>query len=408
MKKTQTKPKGYQKLTQNLEVDVAIVGGGLAGIDTAYHLSETGLSVAVLEAKTIGSGATSKTTAFLTQIIDTDFTDMVSMFGAAKTKLVWQAHGEAINTIEQIVKKEKIDCNFKRVSNYSFGQTEGDTKTLAEEAKQMKDLGFKVRLHKQNKFPFEATGALEVPNQGKYYVKPFIDAVAAKAAKNGVQIFENTKVTKISGTKKITITANGKTITAKNVIIATYDPFGNPKPTKFKKGMYVSYVMVLEIPKGKIPEAIYEDMENPYHYFRIDRGGKNDYMTIGGEDNREEIHVSHQKNFKALESFIKDTFPKMKYKIVSRWNGPILEPSDGLPLIGEYEPNKYVLCAFSGNGMTYSMISALVLRDLITGKKNPYTKLFDPKRTPTMKQLAKKGLDYGEEFMRGALKNFFK
>jgi glycine/D-amino acid oxidase-like deaminating enzyme len=405
---TKNKARQYGKLTKDLEVDVAIIGGGLAGIDTAYHLSETGLSVAVLEAKTIGSGATSKTTAFLTQIIDTDFTDMISMFGAAKTKLVWQAHGDAINTIEKIVDKEKISCNFKRCSNYEFAQSDSDLKTLGEETKQMKSLGFKVRLHKQNKFPFEAIGALEVPNQAKYYVKPFIECLAEKAQGNGVQIFENTKVTKISGSKNITLTANGKTVRAKKIIIATYDPLGNPQPTKFKKGMYISYVMVLEIPKGKIPEALYEDMANPYHYFRIDQGGKFDYMTIGGEDHREELHMSPQKNYRALTEYIKETFPKMKYKVVSQWSGPILEPSDGLPLIGEYEPNKYVVCGFSGNGMTYSMISALILRDLVTGKKNSYAKLFDPKRTPTVKQLAKKAYDYGEEFVEGAVKNFFK
>ncbi len=400
--------KTYPKLNQNIDVDVAIIGGGLAGIDIAYMLNETDLNVAVLEAKTIGSGATSKTTAFLTQIVDTDFTDLTSMFGDAKTKLIWQAHGEAINTIEKIVKKEKIDCNFKRVSNYSFGQTDDDLESLTEEAKEMKRLGFKVRLHKKNILPFQATGAIEAPNQAKYYVMPFIKAIAAKAQKNGVQIFENTKVTKISGTKNIKIIANGKTITAKKVIIATYDPFGNPRPTKFKKGMYVSYVMNLEIPKGKIQETLYEDMGNPYHYFRIDPDKKFDYMTVGGEDHRREIPMDPKKNFRALESFVKKTFPKMKYKIASKWFGPILEPSDGLPLIGEFEPNKYVVCAFSGNGMTYSMIAALLLRDLIMKKKNPWTRLFDPKRTPTMKQLTKKALDYGEEFFRGAVKNFFK
>jgi glycine/D-amino acid oxidase-like deaminating enzyme len=176
----------------------------------------------------------------------------------------------------------------------------------------------------------------------------------------------------------------------------------------FKKGMYYSYVYELEIPKGAIGEGLYEDDHNPYHYFRIDQGENNDRMIIGGEDHRKEIPIDQNRNFNALEKYIQETFPGLMYRIVKRWRGPILEPSDGLPLIGRYddkEPNRYVATAFSGNGMTYGTISGMLISDLILGKKNPWEDFYDPRRALPFKGIILKGRDYIEEFIKGVVKN---
>jgi glycine/D-amino acid oxidase-like deaminating enzyme len=96
------------------------------------------------------------------------------------------------------------------------------------------------------------------------------------------------------------------------------------------------------------------------------------------------------------------------YSLTNRWSGPILESSDGLPLIGEYDEDLYVATAFSGNGMTYSAVSASLLTDLILGKQNPYTSLYDPKRPRKLSWYWEKGKDYFEEFLNGALRNNLK
>src|SRR4051812_33346024 len=95
------KEKIYPALNANLTVDTAIVGGGLAGISTAYFLAKAGKSAAVFESAAVGSGATSKTTAFITQLVDTSISDLLSMFGPKKTKLIWESHGKAVETIEK-------------------------------------------------------------------------------------------------------------------------------------------------------------------------------------------------------------------------------------------------------------------------------------------------------------------
>jgi len=184
---------------------------------------------------------------------------------------------------------------------------------------------------------------------------------------------------------------------AKDVVIATYYPFGRQTKTHFKKGMYVSYVFKLQIPKNYLPYAIFEDTANPYHYFRTDDEGDHDSMIIGGQDHRADIPLNKEKNFIALEKWIQKTFTSMKYTIKSRWTGPILEPSDGLALIGKIKDHLYVATAFSGNGITYSTITAQIVSDLIENKKNPYAELYDPTRFLNVKSMLIKGRDYASE-----------
>ena len=395
----------YPALTGDLSADVVIIGGGLAGILTAYMLTNAGREVIVLEKDTIGSGATEYTTAFITQSIDTEYQKLIKMFGKAKAKLIKQSHGMAIDTIEAIVKKEQIDCDFKRISNFTYTNTAKDLEMLEEEYLALKKDGFDVYLKRPKYFPFKNYGALEWKNQAKFNPLKFLNALTSILKSRGTSIYEKTEVLKISGKENITVTTKDSTIKGRQVIIATYQPLGNPKQTFAKKGMYVSYVLEAQIPHGLIKEATYEDTENPYHYFRIDIGKGFDHIILGGEDHRSELKINANKTFKALEHYLIELLGSVPYKIVRKWRGPILEPSDGIALIGEFKPKHYVATAFSGNGMTYSAISAILLTSLITNKKNKWTKLYDPKRIPTVKQLLLKGKDYAEEFFKGAVKN---
>ncbi len=196
-------------------------------------------------------------------------------------------------------------------------------------------------------------------------------------------------------------------VRAQWTLTATYHPFNNPKEVLLKKGMYRSYIVEMEVPAGKYPEGTYEDMDNPYHYWRVDAGkgarGK-DRIILGGEDHRIEVPLKKEKNFDALLQYAEDIFGK-RYPVVRRWSGLIEEPIDGLAFIGEYDPRQLIATAFSGNGMTYAGISALIFRDIIAGNANALADIYRPQRMPSLTQLWKKGRDYGEEFFRGAVAN---
>jgi glycine/D-amino acid oxidase-like deaminating enzyme len=400
--------KHYPLLKKETAVEIAIVGGGLAGVLAAYQLAKAGKKVAILEADEIGKGVTTYTTGFLTNLIDTDLTDLIKMYGVKNAKLVWQSHFEAINSLEQIAKKEKIDCEFIRCDNYVYALNEKELEGLKKEKKAADKIGFDTKLVGPGYLDFAQSGAWVIRKQGKYHATKFLYGLLAALDRMGVKIYEHTEVEEIEELDYFSVQTKQGRILAQKVIIATYQPFNNPKQTLFKKGMYRSYVFEVQIPTGTFKEGIYEDMKNPYNYFRVDRGQKHDRMVIGGQDHRNEIKMAPQRNFKALEDYLQQIMNGRKYAITRKWFSRVLEPSDGLALIGETSHNQYVATAFSGNGMTYSAIASQILTDLIVKRKNPYSTLYDPKRIPSLYQLAKKGRDYTGELVGGALKNIFK
>lgn len=394
--------KGHEK------ADVVIVGGGMAGVLSAYMLRQAGKSVYLLEKGELGSGYTVCTTAFLTQSIDTDTNDLIKLFGRQGARQILASHGSAIDLIEAIQKKEKIECEFTRCSNYIYANSKRDLKDLAEEARALISLNMEVRLSEKGQdLGIKNFGYIEMRNQAKFHPMKFLYGLAERTKAAGAQIFEKSEVTDLEkldhGRQKVV--TKGGTIEADYVIVATYKPFNNPLSLYFKKGSYVSYVLEMEVEGLKLQEGTYEDTENPYHYFRVDRAKEGYRVILGGQDHRKDVPVAAEKNFKALTEYADTLIPKDKRTIARQWSGIILEPVDGLATIGPINED-HVLYAlgFSGNGMTYSAISALIFRDIVTGSDNSLIPLYHPKRHMGVKKLATKAKDYTEELIKGAIK----
>ena len=402
------KAKSYPPLRQNEQADVVVIGGGLSGIMSAYLLSQNGKKIIVLEQKSIGSGATEYTTAMITQVLDTDLPELVKMFGKELAKLAWEAGGKGIDLIEKIVETEKIDCEFMRCPAYIYASDENQILGLEEEHATAKKLGFTTKLKNDDTVNLRNFEYLELPNQAKFHPLKFLYALAGIAEKKGVKIFEQTEATEISSKDGITVSTKDAQIKTSDVIVATYKPFNKPHEVFAKKGMYKSYMLELELPKNLLAEALYWDKSNPYYYFRVDKGHAFDRMLFGGADHREELPISSAKSYAALEEHLHNILGSTEYRIIKKWTGLILEPSDGLALIGEYQPHQFLATGFSGNGMTYSAVSAMMFKDYVLGKKNVWSELFDPKRPLKASRLLLKGKDYIEEFLGGAVRNTFK
>lgn len=397
----------YPSLEKDLETDIAVIGGGMAGVLITYMLCRAGLKVVLLEKNVLGAGATLATTAFITKVIDTELSESASLFGPKVARAVWESGQTTIEELEKIIEEESISCEFTRCSNFIFANSPTQLSDLKKDFKYYKRYGIDASFEEEgSSLNFPNLGYIEIPRQAKFHPAKFLFALAEKAKKYGAQIFEHTNVKKIERKHVSIIKTNNGKVTAQNVVIATYKPLVS-KSTHLKKAMYKSYVFEVQVPKGLFKEALYEDNGNPYSYFRIDAGDDYDRMIIGGEDHKDIFGKTlEKKSFIALGKYLDQILDSRRYWISHKWAGPILEPSDGLPLIGEIAPGQYVATGFSGNGMTYSMISALLIRDLIEGSKNPWQKVYDPKRTLLQpKRLASKAKDYVEEFWNGALKN---
>ncbi len=404
----------FPKLQKNTETDVVIVGGGMAGLLSAYVLAKAGKKVTVLEKNKLAEGVTMYTTAFLTQIIDTDAEDVCRMLGLKKAKLMYASHMSGMALIERIVREEKIDCAFKRVSNFIVATTRNEAEGLEDELDVLKALDINTTLHHNHSIGFANSAVLEIKEQAKFHPLQFLSGLVPVLVSLGVEIYEDTEVqslsnqTAVAGGEHVIAKAGDFAVRAKWSITATYQPFDNPAGVFMKKGMYVSYVYEIEVPKGTYTEGLYEDMKNPYHYFRVDSSSVCDTIIVGGEDHRKEIPMDKEKNWQALTDYCNKTFGKDTYTVIRRWDGLVLEPSNGFALIGIIRKNQILVTAFSGNGMSYSGIAALMAKDIITTGKSSWDTLYNPKRYPTYTMLRIKIRDYLGEFIHGALRNMFK
>jgi glycine/D-amino acid oxidase-like deaminating enzyme len=403
--------KDYGSFSGNKSADVVIVGGGITGIVSAYLLAKAGKKVVVLEKETVGSGITSYTTAFLTQSLDTEASSLIKSFGEDTARKIFDSHGKAVNLVEKIIKEENIDCDFSRCSNYLYTHTEKDLDSLEEESKMLQSLGIHSEVVRNgSELGFDNKGYLDIKNQGKFHPLKFIFALAEKAEKLGVEFYEHSEVLKMEtaehGHQKVTLTTGE--IDAGYVIVATYKPFDNPLKLYFKKGTYVSYVIELQVKNMNLKEGVYEDTSNPYHYLRVDKHEGGHRVVLGGSDHREDVPVNKTKSFNALIEYADSIIPKENRTITHRWIGQMLEPVDGLPSIGRIDDrNVLYTIAFSGNGMTYSSIAAMMFADIISGKDNPWISVYSPLRKQSLKALLIKGRDYAQEMLGGAVKNTF-
>jgi glycine/D-amino acid oxidase-like deaminating enzyme len=404
----------YEKrpsLREYVSADAVVVGAGLTGILTAYLLAKQGIRVIVLEKASPPESMASYTTAFITVITDTLPTELAGMLGYPKMKSVLDAGSHAIDELENIVRAEQISCEFTRCAEYIVAYSSRELRALSREAAISRKAGYRWEVQEKNALSFDTAGSLLVPDQAKFHPLRFMLALQEKAEAAGAQFFDDSEVLSVSDSTPVRVQTKHAAVTAPYAILATYDPVPHAPELRMRKGAYVSYVLEAEIAKNSLPEALFLDMHNPYHYFRIDARETFDRLILGGADHRKEIPVPPEKNFRALEEYLKKHLPLLAYTLTQKWHGLILEPADGLPFIGPYKKgaNSHMAATgFSGNGMTYALIAAEIFADTIKGKESSWQKIFDPRRQISLRALAHKGIDYTREFFGGAGKNLFR
>jgi glycine/D-amino acid oxidase-like deaminating enzyme/nitrite reductase/ring-hydroxylating ferredoxin subunit len=379
-------------LKENLETDVVIVGGGIAGLSTAYCLTQSGKKVVLVEDGFIGSGETGRTTAHFVTALDNRYSDLEKAFGEEKTKLIAESHRTAIDFVENTIKKENIDCGFERLNGYLFRHPTDKENSLEEELKSALKAG--VELKKTDKAPgmLMTEKALCFFNQAQFHPLKYLHGLCKAIEQKGGKIFTVTHASKIDH-KGIT-TADGFTVKAKHIVIATNSTVNNVYTIFEKEYAYRTYVIGALIKKDSLPKALWWDTGDfesnpeipPYHYVRISSYNEQyDILISGGEDhptaNTSKTHVSEENRYKLLEDWTRKYFPIGE--IVYRWSGQILEPMDGVAFIGRNQfdhDNVYIITGDSGNGMTHFSFAGLLISDLVNGKENKWEELYRPSR----------------------------
>lgn len=379
-------------LHENVKCDVCIVGAGLAGMTTAYLLAKEGRDVVVVEAKEIGGGETSRTTAHLSNALDDGFQELIRLYGVDGARLAAQSHGQAIDKIEEIIKEEKIDCDFSRVDGYLFATDNKEQDQLMQELEALQKIGWlDVVLRKKSPLnTLTHLPCLHFPNQAQFHVMKYLQALTSAFINAGGRIFTHTKINRFETGQIVTVVSEaGHAVMANHLVVATNTPINDMVTMHTKQAPYRTYAIGAAVRRGDVPDALYWDMQDPYHYVRLLKGKAADnedegldLLIVGGEDHKTGQGDNLSLRFDNLERWMNKHFPMAK-DVVYRWSGQVMEPVDGLGFIGRNpgdSDNVYIATGDSGHGMTHSTIAGMLITDLIMGRANPWEKLYDPAR----------------------------
>jgi len=349
--------------------DVVVVGAGMAGILTAYYLQRNGKKVLVVEAKTIGSGQTERTTAKITSQHGLKYTQLIKNVGEEKARLYAEANEQAISQYENLVKEKNIECDFKRVSSVLYSRI-GVTE-LKKEVESAERLGIMTEFVIDAELPFLIKGGAKFENQAQFSPLKFLKEVSAE-----LNVLEHTLVTEIKDHWVIT---NKGILTADNIVVATHYPIRNIPGFYFmRQHQERSYVLALSGCKP-IKNMYYGIDKNSFSFRQA-----GEYLLLGGASHRTGYVYGKAEccnPYKELEKVGKEFFAEAKEEL--RWSAQDCMPHDEIPFIGRYSiftPHIYVATGFQKWGMTSSMIAARVLSDEICKKENRYRELFTPQR----------------------------
>jgi glycine/D-amino acid oxidase-like deaminating enzyme/nitrite reductase/ring-hydroxylating ferredoxin subunit len=371
----------FPTLQGDITVDVAVIGGGITGITTACLARRAGLSVALLERERCARIDTGHTTAHLTAVTDTRWFELRRRFGADAARLVWSAGMRAIDQIEALVAAENIPCAFQRGPGWLHAASpQESTEELEREAQVARELGISARF--VAKVPFFKVPGVRFPDQALFHPLRYLTGLLRSIPGKNGHVFERTAAGEIEdGTIR---TSHGK-VRFKHLVIATHNPLVGDssvfRATLFqtKLSLYTSYALGARIPAHVVPTGCYWDTAEPYSYLRIDRGaGGEDYAIYGGEDHKTGQVADTVAVYARLEEKLRRLVPNAR--IDTRWSGQVIETHDGLPFIGESSDRQFIATGFSGNGLTFGTLAAIMAIDAITGVENPWRKLFDPHR----------------------------
>ena len=363
----------FPALHENIKTDVLIIGGGIAGLLTAYELDKNGVDYVLVEKGRICGGNTQYTTAKITAQHGLIYHKLMESGGTERARQYLRANLVALDKYAKLA--ADIDCDFSRKDNYIYSD---DEKLLDREAEALAKLGYGAELVREIPLPLETAGAVKFPRQAQFSPLKLLGALAG-----GLRIYEHTFVREMIG--NIAVTDGGK-IKADTVVAATHFPFINKHGGYFLK-LYQDRSYVIALADAPDVGGMYADEKKGGFSFR----NVGELLLLGGGGNR-----PGKKNggWEMLRSFAEEHYPGAEERY--HWAAQDCMTLDSVPYIGQYgrrTPRFYVETGFNKWGMTSAMVSAMLISDRICGRENEYAELFDPARSILKPQLFLNGAE---------------
>lgn len=378
-------------LTHDAEVDVAVLGGGMAGVLTAFFLKKHGRSPVIFDAGSMGGGQTRNTTAKITAQHGLCYSGLIKKHGKEKAGLYAAANRQAIEDYHALAGELGAACQLERCPAYLYSRTQ--TLPLERECDAARSLGFDARLVTDTELPFPVSLALRFDRQARMHPLKLLQAAA-----RDLSVCEHTRALRVGENE---IETDHGIIRANAIVFTTHYPFLNAPGYYFMRlHQERSYVLALE--HAQSLDGMYYGIDEDCSW-SMRSAGK--YLLFGGGGHRTGEN-SGGGRYEALKKAAAGFWPESR--VAAQWSAQDCMPPDGVPFIGRFSsatPNWFVATGFQKWGMTSAMVAARLLSDLICGAENPYEALFSPQRfTPAAS--ATQMLEDGLQAVRGLSREF--
>ncbi|MFF0276958.1 FAD-dependent oxidoreductase [Streptomyces sp. NPDC004330] len=373
----------FAPLSGSSEADVAVVGGGIVGISTAWELARSGKRVAVLEAGDVAGGVTGHTTAKLTALHTAVYDTLRSKHGRDAARRYATSQSSALRHVIEVCEELGIECELESRPAFTYCEESEGIDALRAEADAAREAGLNASFVTATGLPFPVVGAVRVEDQAQFHPLKYLSGLIGDIVARGGRLYENTRVTELDDGHPCRLTTDsGASMTAEHVVVATHHPVFDNALLSTRLTQHRDLVIAGPLPDGQDPEGLYITQEN----------GKRSVRTAPLADGRRLLIVTGQAftpgtgedteaGYVRLQDWAEQRFPG--FRTTHRWAAQDNSSTDTLPLIGRLpakSDNVYVATGFAGWGMTGGVLAGMIIAALVRGDEDPWGGLYKPGR----------------------------
>ena len=366
----------------DLTVDVAVVGGGIAGLSTAWELVRQGREVAVLEADRLAAGVTGHTTAKLTALHTLVYDHLRRTRGAEGARLYARSQMEAIRHAGEIVAELGIDCDWEETSAFTFAEEPRHLRQLRAEAKAARAAGLPATLVTETELPFQVAGAVQVTGQVQFHPRKYLLALAEDLCRRGGAVYEGTRVTGLTeGEPCVLTTDGGVSVRAHDVVVATHYPVFDRALLFTRLSPRRELVVAAPVDEERAPRGMYITPEQSTRSVRSAPYGDGKRLLIVTGEHFTPGTADVEERFSRLSTWATGHFDGLTF--THRWATQDNDSTDSVPLVGPLHAGSrhtYVATGFGGWGLSGGIMAGRLLSDLVSGRTVAWSGLYDPRR----------------------------
>jgi glycine/D-amino acid oxidase-like deaminating enzyme/nitrite reductase/ring-hydroxylating ferredoxin subunit len=374
----------YPRYEQSGRTSIAVVGGGIVGLTTAYLLARAGVEVTLLEALQVGKQVTGRSTAKITTQHALVYSELVRKLGLERARLYGGANHAGAELIATLVSDLGIGCDFERKDAYAYTLRPERKAALDAEAQVALEIGFDADLLDAAPLPFATTGALRFRHQAQFNPAKYLVGLARGVTESGGRIFENTRVARVKrrpGGKGWRIESGRHHLDADGVVVATHIPMWTPIPYDERMRARCHTAMAFRAASDAMIDGLFIDVDQPSHSLRMGRDAEGPLLIVLGPSFPNGNDGDVAARFEQLERWVRDNVPAGE--VVWRWVNEDYDTADGVPFAGALTgeaAGMYVASGFNGWGISNGSAAAMLIADQIQGERNPWRTLYDPRR----------------------------